>query len=44
VGGYRVVFAYGKLGTIECIFAEQRSVMYELVLERLRERLQGGDE
>ena len=44
VGGYRVVFAYGKRGSIECIFAEQRSVVYELLLERLRDRLKGGDE
>lgn len=44
VGGYRVVFAYGKRGFIECIFAEQRSVVYELLLERLRDRLKGGGE
>ena len=44
VGGYRVGFAYGKRGSIECIFAEQRSVVYELLLERLRDRLKGGDE
>jgi mRNA-degrading endonuclease RelE of RelBE toxin-antitoxin system len=44
VGGYRVVFAYGKRQTIECVFAERRSVVYELLLERLRDRLRGGDE
>ena len=44
VGGYRVVFAYGKRGTIECIFAEQRSIVYELLLERLRDRLRGRKE
>jgi mRNA-degrading endonuclease RelE of RelBE toxin-antitoxin system len=44
VGGYRVVFAYGRRGTIECVFAEQRSVVYELLLERLRDRLRGGGE
>jgi mRNA-degrading endonuclease RelE of RelBE toxin-antitoxin system len=44
VGGYRVVFAYGKRGSIESIFAEQRSVVYELLLARLRDRLKGGDE
>ena len=42
VGGYRIVFAYGKRGAIECLFAEQRSVVYELLLERLRDRLRGG--
>jgi mRNA-degrading endonuclease RelE of RelBE toxin-antitoxin system len=44
VGGYRIVFAYGKRRTIECIFAERRSVVYELLLERLRDRLRGGEE
>lgn len=44
IGGYRVVFAYGSRGRIECIFAEQRSVVYELLLERLRDRLRGGRE
>ena len=44
VGGYRIVFAYGKRRTIECIFAEQRSVVYELILEKLRDRLKGGPE
>jgi mRNA-degrading endonuclease RelE of RelBE toxin-antitoxin system len=42
VGGYRIVFAYRKRDTIECIFAEQRSVVYELLLERLRDRLREG--
>ncbi len=44
VGGYRVVFSYGKRGIIECIFAEQRSVVYELLLERLRDRLSSGED
>ena len=44
VGGYRVVFAYARRGTIECIFAERRSVVYELLVERLRDRLKGGPE
>ena len=39
VGGYRIVFSYGKRGTIECIFAERRSVVYELLLERILDRL-----
>jgi mRNA-degrading endonuclease RelE of RelBE toxin-antitoxin system len=42
VGGYRVVFSYGKRGTIECVFAERRSVVYELLLERLRDLLGSG--
>jgi mRNA interferase RelE/StbE len=44
VGGFRIVFAYGARDTIECIFAEQRSVVYELLLERLRDRLVTGRE
>src|SRR2546427_7394416 len=39
VGGYRIVFAYGNRGTIECIFAERRSMVYELLVERLLHRL-----
>ena len=42
IGGYRVVFSYGKRGTLECIFAEQRSVVYELLFERLRDQLRVG--
>ena len=42
IGGYRVVFSYRKRATIECIFAEQRSVVYELLFERLRDRLRTG--
>ena len=44
VGGYRTVFAYAKRQTIECIFAEQRSLVYEMLLERLRDRLRRGGE
>ena len=39
VGGYRIVFAYGKRHTIECIFLERRSVVYELLLEQVRRGL-----
>jgi mRNA-degrading endonuclease RelE of RelBE toxin-antitoxin system len=44
VGGYRIVFAYGTRATIECVFAEQRSIVYALLLDRLRTRLRRGDE
>jgi mRNA-degrading endonuclease RelE of RelBE toxin-antitoxin system len=44
VGGYRVLLAYAKRDTVECIFAERRSVVYELILERLRDRLKGSDD
>jgi mRNA-degrading endonuclease RelE of RelBE toxin-antitoxin system len=39
VGGYRIVFSYGARGTMQCLFAEQRSIVYDLLLERLREEL-----
>ena len=42
VGGYRIVFAYGKRGTIECIFAERRSLVYELLVERVLDKLISG--
>lgn len=42
VGGYRIVVAYGRRSTVECVFAEQRSIVYELLLERLRDRLRSG--
>ena len=41
IGGYRVVFAYVGRRTIECIFVEQRSVVYELLLKVLREKSKG---
>jgi len=36
------VFGYGKRGTIECIFAERRSVVYEVLVEQLLDRLRSG--
>ena len=39
IGGYRVVFAYGSRGAIECIFAEQRSVVYELLVAAIHDAL-----
>ncbi len=41
VGGYRIVFAYGNRETIECIFAEQRSVVYELLMAQIHDRIGG---
>lgn len=41
IGGYRVVFAYGPRDTVQCVFAEQRSIVYELLVEALRRRLVG---
>jgi mRNA-degrading endonuclease RelE of RelBE toxin-antitoxin system len=39
VGGYRIILSYARRNTIECIFAERRSVVYEMVAEVLRARL-----
>lgn len=39
VGGCRVIFTYAARGTIRCVYAEQRSVVYELLLETLKARL-----
>ena len=46
VGGYRVIFAYTlsrKRRTIQCVFAERRSAVYEVFLELLRSRLLEGE-
>lgn len=39
VGGYRVILSYATRGRIQCIFAEQRSIVYELLFETLRDQL-----
>jgi mRNA-degrading endonuclease RelE of RelBE toxin-antitoxin system len=39
MGAYRIVFSYGKRGTIQCVFAERRSIVYELLVELLESRL-----
>lgn len=45
VGGYRVLFAErfeGGVRYIDCIFAETRSVVYEMAEKLLAEKLGGG--
>jgi len=39
VGAYRVVLSYSKRRTIQCVFAERRSIVYELLVELLESRL-----
>lgn len=39
VGAYRVVFSYAPHQTIQCVFAERRSLVYELFLNLLESRL-----
>jgi mRNA-degrading endonuclease RelE of RelBE toxin-antitoxin system len=44
VGGYRVVFAYSKRRSIQCIFAERRSIVSEVFAQVLRDELMGREE
>ena len=39
VGAYRVVVSYAKRDTIQCVFAERRSIVYELLVALLETRL-----
>jgi mRNA-degrading endonuclease RelE of RelBE toxin-antitoxin system len=38
VGAYRIVLSYAKRGVIQCVFAERRSIVYELLVELLESR------
>lgn len=38
VGAYRVVFRYGPRDLIQCVFAEHRGIVYELLVELLESR------
>lgn len=44
VGSYRIILRYASAKTIECIFAERRSLVYEVFAERMLARLARGDE
>ena len=39
VGAYRVVLSYARRATLQCVFAERRSIIYELLVEFLESRL-----
>jgi mRNA interferase RelE/StbE len=39
VSGYRVILFYRMPNTIECIFAERRSIVYEVFADELRRKL-----
>ncbi len=43
IGPYRVVVMYSKSGAIECVFAERRSIVYEVFADAMIERLMGND-
>jgi mRNA-degrading endonuclease RelE of RelBE toxin-antitoxin system len=42
VRGYRVILSYAKRGSVQCIYAERRSVIYELFADTLRDLLRRG--
>jgi mRNA-degrading endonuclease RelE of RelBE toxin-antitoxin system len=39
VGPYRVILSYRKSHTIDCVFAEHRSIVYEVFADAMIERL-----
>lgn len=43
VGGYRIIFAYSGRASIECIFAERRSIVYEVFAQTLSDKLTGRE-
>ncbi len=40
VGRYRVVFCYAAPDTVDCVYAEERRIVYEVFAALLRERLE----
>lgn len=42
VSSYRVILYFRGAREIECVFAERRSIVYEIFAEALRERLASG--
>jgi mRNA-degrading endonuclease RelE of RelBE toxin-antitoxin system len=44
VGAYRIIFSYGERRTIECVFAERRSLVYEVFARVLAEQLIGSSD
>jgi mRNA-degrading endonuclease RelE of RelBE toxin-antitoxin system len=41
VRGYRVILSYAKKGSVQCVYAERRSVIYEVFADTLRDLLRG---
>jgi mRNA-degrading endonuclease RelE of RelBE toxin-antitoxin system len=44
VGAYRIIFSYGEGRTIECVFAERRSLVYEVFARVLADQLTAAPE
>jgi mRNA-degrading endonuclease RelE of RelBE toxin-antitoxin system len=43
VGGYRVILSYTGRGGVQCVFAERRSIVYEVFALALQSALSGED-
>jgi mRNA interferase RelE/StbE len=39
VNAYRIIFCYSERGSIQCVFAERRSIVYEVFAQAFSERL-----
>ncbi len=39
IGSYRIILSYRTSRTIECVFAERRSIVYEVFADAMIERL-----
>ena len=44
IGAYRIIYRYLPGGILECVFAEQRSLVYEVFEREIMERLRREDE
>lgn len=44
VGGHRVIYRYRANGVIECVFAQERSLVYHLFEREMLERLRKQDD
>ncbi|HEX8796358.1 MAG TPA: hypothetical protein VF765_35650 [Polyangiaceae bacterium] len=43
VGGYRIILSYTGRGRVQCVFAERRSIVYEVFALALQAALSGED-
>jgi mRNA interferase RelE/StbE len=44
VHGYRIIFSYSGRRSIQCIFAERRSIVYEVFSQMVSDKLAGRQE
>lgn len=44
VQAYRIIFSYSGRRSIQCVFAERRSIVYELFAQILGDKLSGLDD